>query len=137
MAEKIKKETENVKEEVKTEVKTEMKTEKAVEIPKKVKKPREKVRDVRETIELPLSKLTDKEKDKLIKALKEENTLLANKVELYKQNAATAYEQSRQAESNFDAMETFYRDKLKYIVTQMNAFTSAVEQAVVMAGGTK
>lgn len=100
------------------------------ETPKKVRKPREKVRSVEETASLPLSKLTDKEKDNLIKALKEENTLLTNKTESYKMNAAAAFEQTRQTEEQYKAMEQYYRDQLKYVDAQLNAFHAAINQAV-------
>ena len=112
----------NVTEVVETPVKTEE--------PKKVRKPREKVRTVEETIDLPISKLTDKEKDNLIKALKEENNLLTTKVESYKQNAGAAFEQTRQAEEQYKAMEQYYRNQLKYVDAQLNAFHAAINQAI-------
>ena len=100
------------------------------DVPKKVRKPREKVRTVEETIDLPISKLTDKEKDNLIKALKEENNLLTTKVESYKQNAGAAFEQTRQAEEQYKAMEQYYRNQLKYVDAQLNAFHAAINQAI-------
>lgn len=112
----------NVTEVVETPVKTEE--------PKKVRKPREKVRTVEETIDLPISKLTDKEKDNLIKALKEENNLLTTKVESYKQNAGAAFEQTRQTEEQYKAMEQYYRNQLKYVDAQLNAFHAAINQAI-------
>lgn len=112
----------NVTEVVGTPVKTEE--------PKKVRKPREKVRTVEETIDLPISKLTDKEKDNLIKALKEENNLLTTKVESYKQNAGAAFEQTRQTEEQYKAMEQYYRNQLKYVDAQLNAFHAAINQAI-------
>lgn len=114
-------------EEVKKEVKELKET---VEAPKKTRKPREKVRPVEECIELPLSKLTEKEKDNLIKALKEELCLTANKMEAYKQNADSAFNQTRQIEDQYKAMEKFYRDKLKYVDSQVNAFHAAINEAI-------
>lgn len=99
-------------------------------IPKKVRKPREKVRSVEETYDLPVSKLSDKEKDNLIKALKEENNLLANKMESYKQNAGSAFEQTRQLEDQYKAMENFYRGRLQYVDNQLNAFHAAINEAI-------
>ena len=100
------------------------------EAPKKVRKPREKVRSVEETASLPLAKLTDKEKDNLIKSLKEENNLLRNKADSFKLNAASAFDQTRQMEEQYKAMEQYYRDQLKYVDAQVNAFHAAINQAV-------
>lgn len=100
------------------------------EEPKKVRKPREKVRSVDECYDLPLSKLTPKEKDNLIKELKEALTLATNKVDAYKQNAEAAFNQTRQIEDQYKAMEKYYRDQLKYIDMQVQAFHTAVNQAV-------
>lgn len=123
MADEIRKNApENVVESNTTEAKT--------DAPKKVRKPREKVRTVEETIDLPISKLTDKEKDNLIKALKEENNLLTTKVESYKQNAGAAFEQTRQTEEQYKAMEQYYRNQLKYVDAQLNAFHAAINQAI-------
>lgn len=113
--------------EVKQEVK-EVKQE--IEKIKKVRKPREKVRPVEETLELSVSKLTDKEKENLIKHLKEANTLLANKVDSYKQNAGAAFEQTRQLEDQYKAMEQFYRGRLQYVDNQLNAFHAAINEAI-------
>lgn len=98
--------------------------------PKKVRKPREKVRDVAEIINLPVSKLSDKEKEKLIKALKEEANLANNKCEAFKQNAESAFAQTRELESKYDAMEKFYIRQLQYVDNQINAFHAAVNQAI-------
>lgn len=98
--------------------------------PKKVRKPREKVRSVEECFDLPVSKLTDKEKDNLIKSLKESLTLAVNQAEAYKQNAASAFEGTRQREDQYKAMEKYYKDLLKYVDMQVKAFHTAVDQAI-------
>lgn len=100
------------------------------EEPKKTRKPREKVRPVEECFDLPLSKLTPKEKDNLIKELKESLTLTTNKVDAYKANAEAAFNQTRQIEEQYKAMEKYYRDQLKYIDMQVQAFHTAVNQAI-------
>lgn len=100
------------------------------EEPKKTRKPREKVRPVEECYDLPLSKLTPKEKDNLIKELKESLTLTTNKVDAYKANAEAAFNQTRQIEEQYKAMEKYYRDQLKYIDMQVQAFHTAVNQAI-------
>ena len=89
-----------------------------------------KVRPVEETLELSVSKLSDKEKENLIKHLKEENTLLSNKVDSYKQSAGAAFEQTRQLEDQYKAMEQFYRGRLKYVDNQLNAFHAAINEAI-------
>lgn len=114
---------------VKPEVETEKVTKKANEKVKTPRKPREKVRPIEEIINLPETKLTDKEKVKLIKALKENNMLLTNQVEAFKQNSETAFAQARNKEDSYEAMERFYRGRLQYINTQLAAFVSAVNEA--------
>lgn len=105
-------------------------TEVREEAPKKVRKPREKVRPAEECVELPVTKLTDKEKNNLIKELKDAVTQALNQAEAYKNNAASAYERARQAEQNCEDMERLYRARLAYVDTQLNAFHAAVKQAV-------
>ena len=97
---------------------------------KKPKKPREKVREIEEIRNLPFSKLSDKEKEKLIKTLKEENNLVNNKCESFKRNAETAFAQTRELENKYDAMEKFYIGQLQYINNQLNAFHAAINQAL-------
>lgn len=101
-----------------------------VEEPKKIRKPREKVRSVDECFELPVGKLTDKEKDNLIKALKEELNLAMNKMDAYKQNAESSFNKTRQSEEQYKAMEQFYRGRLQYVDNQLNAFHAAINEAI-------
>lgn len=98
--------------------------------PKKVRKPREKVRPAEKCIDLPLSKLTPKEKDNLIKELKEALTLAKNQADAYKQSAESAFNQTRQMEEQYKAMEKYFKDQLRYIDMQINAFHTAVNQAI-------
>lgn len=97
---------------------------------KKPRKPREKVREIEEIIDLPLTKLSDKEKDKLINYFKDHYTAAANKVEAYKQNAEANIKRYQELNDNYDAMETFYRKKLAYVNTQVEAFHSAIDSAI-------
>ena len=97
---------------------------------KKPRKPREKVRPLEEIIELPVTKLTDKEKDALIKHLKEEVNMLIQKSEACRGTADAAFEKCRITEQNFNNMEDFYRRKLKYVNTQLEAFHSAINAAI-------
>ena len=101
---------------------------------KKERKTREKVRSVEELANLSTAKMTDKEKDKLIKALREANNLLANQVDAFKQNAESAYNQTRDREDKYEQMERYYRGRLQYIDTQLAAFVTAVNEAT--KGGT-
>lgn len=118
----------NTTEEVKVE------TQETAEAPKKQRKPREKVRPTIECLNLPLSKLSDKEKDNLIKELKEAVTIETNKKEHYKVNAESAFEQTRQMEEQFKAMEKYYKEQLKYVSNQLNAFNAAVNRALIAGG---
>ena len=97
---------------------------------KKPRKPREKIRPVEETIDLPVSKLTEKEKDALIKHLKEEVNLLVQKNDACRETADSAFSKCRQLEDMNNRMEDFYRRKLKYVDTQLEAFHSAIDAAI-------
>lgn len=97
---------------------------------KKERKPREKVRDIEEIRDLPLKKLSDKEKELLINTLKEENMLYSKQAAEYKHVAESAFEQQRQFENRYDAMEKFYRGKLAYVDMQLNAFHTAINEAI-------
>lgn len=99
-------------------------------VKKKPRKPREKTREIEEIINLPVSKLSDKEKEKLIKALKEENTLVNNKCGHLKQSTESAFAQARELENKYDAMEKFYIGQLQYVNNQLNAFHAAINQAL-------
>lgn len=106
-------------------------TETAVtEAPKKTRKPREKVRPAEECYDLPVSKLTNKEKDNLIKELKEALTQAVNQADAFKQNAQSAYEQTRRIEDQYKEMEKYYREKLKYVASQVSAFHAAINEAI-------
>lgn len=107
---------------------TEKKEEKKVE--KKVRKPREKVRAMEELMTLPVTKLTDKEKNKLIKELKGQINLNNNKYEQYKMSAESAFNQTRELEAKYDAMEQYYRRLLTFVDTQVNAFHASLNQAI-------
>lgn len=100
------------------------------EIPvKKPRKPREKIRAIEDIIDLPIKKLSEKEKDALIEHLKEANMTNEAQAKLYKQNARSAYEKINQTNDEFKAMEQYYKKQLNYIAVQLAAFQSAVEQA--------
>ena len=100
---------------------------------KKPRKPREKVRDIEEIIELPVNKLTEKEKDKLINFFKDSINEISNKVEAYKSNAKAAYEQTRQMEADYKAMEAYYKKQLKFVHIQLEAFVASI--TTVTKGG--
>ncbi len=100
---------------------------------KKPRKPREKVREIEEIIDLPLTKLTDKEKNKLIEFFKANITEASNKVQAYRETTESALRKVKDTEDSYDAMESFYRRKLAYINTQLEAFSTAITQ--VTKGG--
>ena len=96
---------------------------------KKPRKPREKIRAIEDIIDLPVKKLSEKEKDALIEHLKEAHMTSEAQAQLYKQNARSAYEKINQTNDEFKAMEQYYKKQLSYIAVQLAAFQSAVEQA--------
>ena len=115
---KVKEETKEIKKETKEEIKVE-----------KTRKPREKVRPIEETMDIPVKKLTDKEKIKLIEHLKKENTLLANKLSAHIDTKKGAFARAREVEEKYEAMEAYYIKAFKYIDSQLTAFHAAVNQA--------
>lgn len=111
-------------------VKPETTKEKPNKETKKVRKPREKVRAIEELMTLPITKLTDKEKNKLIKELKGKINLNDNKYEQYKMSAESAFNKAREIEAKYDAMEQYYRRLLTFVDTQVNAFHASLNQAI-------
>ena len=118
----VKKETEKPKEETKKE------TKKVKEETKKVKKEvkRRKTRPYGELIQAAVKGMTDKEKEVLIDALKDEITAGKLKIESLQNNCEHAYAQARELEKQYKAMEDHYRMKLQYIDEQTSAFLKAI-----------
>lgn len=119
-------------EELKKEVITEA-PEKEAEPVKKPRKPRTVIRPMEQLMELPEKKLNDAEKNYLIKKLKEEVTLKTNQFNACHDVVDSSFAQNRQLEEDYKSMETFYKDKLKYVNNQLNAFHSAIN-AVIKGG---
>lgn len=115
----------------------EVKTVEAVEIPvtevtepvKKTRRPKTKIRDIEELYDLPVKKLNEKEKDKLIEDMKEALEKSNTQMLMYKQNAKSAFEKINQTNEEFKAMELYYKKQLNYIAVQLAAFQTAVDQA--------
>lgn len=96
---------------------------------KKTRKPR--ARKVEDLVNEATKKMTDKEKDLLISFLREDTTKLKNTIEALKQNIESAYSQCRELEKQYESMENFYRESLKYIDGQVIAFANAVRKSTV------
>lgn len=97
------------------------------ETKKTVKKTtRKKSRPVNELIEAATKNMTDKEKEHLIDFLKNEIVGKNTKIEALRINSEKAYEQARELEKQYTAMEEHYRQKLQYIDEQSRAFLKAV-----------
>lgn len=117
-----------------TEIKTpEVTTEETaipVETPvKKTRKPREKVRTVEELENISPKKMSEKEKETMIEALREANSYLNSKIEQMQNSVEGAFERARMTEDKYAAMESYYKKALRYIDTQLDAFHTAVNQA--------
>lgn len=95
------------------------------EAPKKT--PRQKSRKVEELIVAATKGMTDKEKEILIKHLKDTVNLNEAKLGAMKTNCEQAYSQARELEKQYEAMEQHYRQKLQYIDEQTRAFAKAVQ----------
>ena len=83
--------------------------------PKKRKARAPKAREIEELINIPFSKMTDKEKEIYAKHLEEENLLLANKNKELNTNVLSFTEQLRIKESEFSKVLQRYRKILTYI----------------------
>lgn len=96
---------------------------------KQTRKPR--ARKVEELVEEATKKMTDKEKDLLISFLREDTVQLRNTIDALKQNIESAYAKCREIETQYEAMERFYKDSLQYIDGQVIAFANAVRKSTV------
>lgn len=106
----------------------------ASEKKKKTKTRAPKARKVEDLINETTKKMTDKEKDILIKFLREDNNRLSNQISSLRQNIEAAYAKVNKVEEAYNAMEAFYRNNLEYIDGQVVAFANAVRKSTV--GGT-
>ena len=90
-----------------------------------------KARKVEELIKEATKKMTDKEKDILIAFLREDTTQLKNTIEELKGTIESAFNQCRQVEAQYEAMEKYYKESLQYIDGQVIAFAQAVRKSTV------
>lgn len=90
---------------------------------------RRKTRSYQELVQAAVKGMTDKEKENLIAALKDEISVNLLKIESLKNNCESAYAQARELEKQYEAMEQHYRTKLQYIDEQTNAFLKAIRLA--------
>lgn len=102
--------------------------------PKKTRKPRttktiSAVRDLSELRDIEPKKMTDAEKNLLIEAQKKELVMLRTKADALSENCKRAYEKCNLYESDFNRMDTFYREKLAFVAEQMNAFQKTIKLA--------
>lgn len=100
-----------------------------VKTPKKPRKPR--ARKVEALINEATKKMTDSEKDLLIKYLREDSTQMKQTIDALKKNIESAYAQCRKVEEQYEGMERFYRESLQYIDGQVTAFANAVRKSTV------
>ena len=98
-------------------------------VDKKTRAPR--ARKIEELILESTKKMTDKEKEILIKYLKDENCKLGNQINELKTNIESAFKKVNQIQEQYNAMEKFYQDNLAYIDGQVVAFANAVRRSTV------
>ena len=55
---------------------------------------------------------------------------LENKVNALKESIQSSFEQTRRTEEQYTSMEKFYRSKLAYVDSQVNAFHAAINEAI-------
>ena len=85
-----------------------------------------KARPVEELAGIPVKQMTDKEKENYIEHLREQLTIADNKVEQYKQNNESVFAQVRMMEDNFNAMESYFTDRLNYVQEAAKNFYKSV-----------
>lgn len=90
---------------------------------------RHKTRKAEILIKEAVKGMTDKEKEILINFLKNEVASRETQIEALKHNAEAAYEQARQIEDQYKAMENHYRIQLQYLDEQARAFLKAVQMS--------
>lgn len=94
------------------------------------RKPREKVRKPEELLEVRTGSMSDKEKCVLIKYLKEEICVKDQQLEMYAQNIETTRKQLQEAQMLVEKCESFYRNKLTYVNTQLSAFVETIKAGI-------
>ena len=91
------------------------------------RKPRApKSRPIEELVEAPTKSLTEKEAVALIDYLKEQVILADNKIDALKQNIEAAYSRVRKTEDEFKSMETYYKERLAYVLNNTKSFYQSV-----------
>lgn len=129
---------EKINEEVKT---TKAETPKKEEKPKtskkepkavvKTKRTRTPVRPVEELRYLPLKKLTEKEKDKLLEHQKELLSIKNTKIEQLENTCHNQLASLHNLQDQYDSMEKHYTKKLNYIHNQATSFNEALRAATL------
>ena len=97
---------------------------------KKTRKPREKARKPEELLEVRTGSMSDKEKCALIKYLKEELCVKEQQLAAYEQNIETTRKQLQEAQMLVEKCESFYRNKLTYVNTQLSAFVDTIKAGI-------
>lgn len=101
------------------------------EKPKKAKPKAPKARKIGFLLEESTKKMTDKEKDLLIKYLRENETKLNNQIKALTDNLDSAYKKMHQIEDQYGSMEAYYRKNFNYINDQLTAFAAAIRRSTM------
>lgn len=90
------------------------------------KEPKVKARKPEELTDVPVKKMTDKEKDCYITKLRKELELMDTKCAHYKMNAESAYEKVQLSEKNFNSMEDYYKKREQFMKDSLNNFVKTM-----------
>ena len=90
------------------------------------KQKRVKPRKIEELIEASTRSMSDKEKDLLIKYLKEEFTLSQNQITQLQNNIEQAYKKAGYTEDNAQKMENYFTERLGYISDAAKTFYRSI-----------
>lgn len=90
------------------------------------KEPKVKARKPEELTDVPVKKMTDKEKDCYIEKLRKELATAEQKIEHYKMNAESAYEKFQYSEKNFNSMEDYYKKREQFMKDSLNNFVKTM-----------
>lgn len=90
------------------------------------KEPKVKARKPEELTDVPVKKMTEKEKECYITKLRKDLELMDTKCAHYKMNAESAFEKVQLSEKNFNSMEDYYKKREQFIKDSLNNFVKTM-----------
>lgn len=85
-----------------------------------------KARKPEELTDVPVKKMTEKEKECYITKLRKDLELMDTKCAHYKMNAESAFEKVQLSEKNFNSMEDYYKKREQFMKDSLNNFVKTM-----------